>query len=101
MPLVSALQHAAQVFQAVGDDAVDAQVEQALDLGRLVDRPDVDEDVGPVGTGDAPAGHQLDVAMRRGHLEYIEAPADRRAIGRSRAVWPPCTPYRPGRVATG
>ena len=47
-PLAATLQHLLQDLGPVGHQAVDAEVEQAVHLDRVVDRPDVDLDAVPV-----------------------------------------------------
>jgi len=48
VPLAPGLQYVAQQIGAVGHDAIDAEVEQAVHFICIVDRPDVDRNASTV-----------------------------------------------------
>ena len=57
----------------VGDDSVDPELEQGVDLAGVVDRPDVDGDVVGVGVGDQLGGHEGGALEVGGNLERHHA----------------------------
>src|ERR1043166_5436073 len=69
----------------VADDAVDAEIEQALDLGRVVDGPGVELQTERVRGADARRSNQLDAGEGRRGLQRVT----RRAVARQRAVRQP------------
>ena len=58
---------------AIGHQAIDAHVDQAAHVGRIVHRPHVHLDAVPVCGLDQPGCHDLQVALSLGYLERIHA----------------------------
>ena len=93
MPLAPPVQGGGEVFQAVGDDAVDAQVQQTLDLLGIVDRPNVHGHTRPVRTRNRPSRDEFNGFVCGRHLEHVEARAD--------ATGPPLTYFAWARRGAG
>src|SRR3954447_19152645 len=68
-PAAARDQDVLQYVRAVGDDAVDPQIEQPIDLGCVVDRPHMNLLAQCVGTLDEAGGDDSDAPVRHRHLE--------------------------------